>query len=168
MNVKVLWEVVKPDKFQGGLMDLFEPCMYLNPTVPLSEYEVKRGEDMRIDLILQNMYNLDPAIVGNYLQHIDILLYINNIDNPLNITEGMILRYPTQSDRFDEFRLVEDDFKTKTKNINKLLAVPNVSGKIDPKRKSYIDNGYSFPPTVRKEPKAAVSIQEGKFYIGGI
>jgi|688.fasta_scaffold964673_1 hypothetical protein len=168
MNVKVLWEVAKSDKFQGGLIDLFEPYMYVNPTIPLSEYEVKRGEDMRIDLIFQNMYNLDPSIVGNHLQHIDILLYINNIDNPLNITEGMILKYPIESDRFDEFRLVEDDFKTKTKNINKLLAVPNVSGKIDPKRKSYIDNGYAFPPTVRKEPKSAVSIQEGKFYIGGL
>jgi hypothetical protein len=168
MNVKVLWEVAKGDLKQGGLIDLFEPHMYLNPTVPLLSYEVKKGEDMRIDLIFQNMYDIDPALVGQYLQHIDVLLYINNIDNPLNIKEGTVLLYPNQSDRFEDFRLVEDDFQTKTKNINKLLAVPNVSGKIDPKRKNYIDNGYSFPPTVRKEPKNAVTLQEGKFYIGGV
>jgi hypothetical protein len=168
MNVKVLWEVAKFDKNQGGLIDLFEPYMYLDPRVPLLSYEVKRGEDMRIDLILQNMYNLEPQLVGDYLQHIDVLLYINNIDNPLNITEGMILLYPNSTDRFDDFRIVEDEFKAKTKNINKLLAVPNVSGKRDPKRKSYIDNGYSFPPTVLKQPKDPVSLQDGKFFIGGI
>ncbi len=114
------------------------------------------------------MYSIEPNVIGDYLEHIDVLLYINNIDNPLNIIEGSVLLYPNSIDRFDEFRIREDDFDAKNKNLNKKLAVPNVGRKIDPKRKQYIDNGYSFPPTVLKEPKDPVTLSNGKFYIGGI
>jgi hypothetical protein len=168
MIVKVLNEYVLTDNKQKGLYNLFEPHMYINPQVPLLTYTVQRGEDMRIDLIMQNMYSIEPNVIGDYLEHIDVLLYINNIDNPLNIIEGSVLLYPNSIDRFDEFRIREDDFDAKNKNLNKKLAVPNVGRKIDPKRKQYIDNGYSFPPTVLKEPKDPVTLSNGKFYIGGI
>ena len=48
--------------------------------VNYQQYEVQKGEEMRIDLVCQSIYGS--------LDYIDIILNANNIDNPLNIKEG--------------------------------------------------------------------------------
>jgi hypothetical protein len=40
------------------------------------------------------MYGIESSVLHVYLHDVDIILYINNIDNPLSIKEGMLLRYP--------------------------------------------------------------------------
>jgi hypothetical protein len=166
MNLKIFWEYVRKEPKQDNLYDLIEP--YIGYTVTnFFEYEVQEGEDMRIDLIFQNMYSMEPNEVGKYLGEIDIILNINNIHNPLNIQKGMKLKYPDFSE-FDSFRITESEFRKKNNNLTRKLVVPNVSRKIDPKRKEYTDNGFSFPPTVQKTPRDPVSIQNGNFYIGGV
>jgi hypothetical protein len=39
------------------------------------------------------MYGIESSVLHVYLHDVDIILYINNIDN-LSIKEGMLLRYP--------------------------------------------------------------------------
>ena len=67
-----------------------DPSFYYSTDVELREYVVQQHEDMRIDLVMQSIYDDDT---GMY-QHCDVLLYINNIDNPLNIRQGMTIYYP--------------------------------------------------------------------------
>jgi hypothetical protein len=49
----------------------------------LEEYIVQENEDMRFDLIMTSIYE-DKM----YYQYLDVILYLNNIDNPLNIRYG--------------------------------------------------------------------------------
>jgi hypothetical protein len=168
MDVKVLLDYVRLDSNQDGLYDLIEPYVLYRTDIPLLSYEVEEGEDMRIDLVFQSMYDLDPQSVGLYLDQIDIILNINNIQNPLNIQKGMILIYPNSIESIDQFRITEDDFKKSNDNLNRRLTVPNVSVKVDPKRKQFTDNNFSFPPTVLKNPKPPVSLQNGQIFIGGV
>lgn len=167
MNVKVLHEIVKKDNTQGGLYNLFEPNFNAREDLPLNEYEVKKGEEMRIDLIFQSMYQIEPEFLQYDLDKVDIILNINQIDNPLNIIEGMILKYPSK-DELDNYRVVDDPFKVANNNLTNKLVVPNVSRKIDSKRKQYVDNGYSFPPTVSKQPRDPVVVEGGQFFVGGV
>ena len=58
----------------------------------LNTYTVQTGEEMRIDLVMMSIYN-DPYV----LKDTDIILFLNDIDNPLNINVGDVIRYPVVS-----------------------------------------------------------------------
>lgn len=167
MDIKVLHKLVKGEKNQQSLFNLFEPYYFPRTDYQLFEYEVKKGEEMRIDLIFKSMYDLDPSFCEYYLEHVDIILNLNSIDNPLNITEGTILKYP-DLEALDNFRVIEDPFINSNNSVTQKLVVPNTSKRQDPQRKKFIENNYSFPPTVAKNPKDPVVVQDGKFYVGGI
>jgi hypothetical protein len=66
---------------------------FYNTSVALREYKVVLEDEMRVDLFFKNMYGIESSVLHVYLHDVDIL-YINNIDNPLSIKEGMLLRYP--------------------------------------------------------------------------
>ncbi len=70
MNVKVLFESVKTDGSQGGLYNLFEPYWVARTDFPFNEYVVKKGEDMRIDLIFKSMYDMEAFEVEYYLEQV--------------------------------------------------------------------------------------------------
>ena len=93
MDIISLKDSLKYD--ENGLVNLFKPVI-LNPTdnVSLGSYMVGRDDEMRIDLIFRNIYELSAVEVGIYLGNVDVLLSLNNIDNTLNIKEGTIIRYP--------------------------------------------------------------------------
>jgi hypothetical protein len=131
-------------------------------------YIVGIEDEMRIDLILQNMYGLDSFNVKLYMQDIDIICAINNIDNPLNIKSGMVLRYPSLGLLKDYRIRSETDLNSKKKSAISQLGVPNKQTKIDSSRKRYQDNGYALPPTVNKNPKSPVTIENGMYKIGGL
>ncbi len=168
MEFRQFKQLIRQDRNQNNLYNFIEPHISYLSDVAMATYEVKKGEDMRLDLVFNSMYNLDPASAHLYSVDMDVILNINNIDNPLNITEGMILMHPVDLGELELYRTAEDEFKTKVQNVNKRLAVPNVSRKVDPNRKKFVDNGYSFPPTVQKNPKDPVTIQNGRFVIGGV
>jgi hypothetical protein len=66
------------------------------------------------------MYGIESSVLHVYLHDVDIILYINNIDNPLSIKEGMLLRYPPIGD-MDKFRYTPTD-STSSINITKQLG----------------------------------------------
>jgi len=168
MDIKSLHEGVKinPDT---GLYNLFTPTFIFNNTIALSEHIVTKDEEMRIDLIFANMYLIEPSMMSEYYQDIDVLLYINNIDNPLNIKEGMLLYYPAIDDIY-RFRYTPSGLINDT-SITKQLGVPNTPNKAtrtDKSRQNYIENDYSLSPVVLDTPREPVRIENGRFSIGGL
>lgn len=153
------------------LFNLFEPSFFnLNiREEDLSEYIVTRDEEMRIDLIFKVIYNIEYDMLYNYLKDVDVLLYINNIDNPIDIKEGFIFRYPPIG-ILDTFRYNSSVENISNDSIRK-LAVPNMPNKttnVDSNRIDFIESNYSLSPVISSEQGDAVRIEEGNFKIGGI
>jgi hypothetical protein len=153
MNIKVLSEQTRLNPDQDGLFDLFEGFMMFRDDMTLGEIEVLEHEEMRIDLLIQRMYNLEPNEVYNELENIDVLLFINHIDNP----RGYFINY----------RYTEDD-NSKSANRNPILAVPNLSTRRDSDREKYKRNEYSLPPVAQPVPKPPIREENGIVKIGGI
>ena len=138
--------------------------------VQFRSYTVNESDEMRIDLILQNIYELDNIDMTDFYQHIDVLLALNNIDNPLNIRRGTILLYPTQIGQMELFRIEDevDKVKSSRRGVINRLGVPNKQTRKDKSRSDYLKNGLALPPTALEQPKTSVDIKNGKFIIGGL
>lgn len=167
MNITSLNNLVTNEE-QDGLFDLFDNFILYRTDVSMSEYVVKKFEEMRIDVIFQSMYGFEPNEVDLYLSDIDIILVINGIDNPLNIKEGMVLKYPSLVEDFEKFRYTEDKLNSSRRNVLPRLVVPNVSTKKDKDRENYKKSGYSLPPVVLETPKAPVRVDNGQIKMGGL
>jgi hypothetical protein len=79
------------------------------------------------------------------IEYCDILLNVNNIDNPLNIKEGSVILYPIND--IDILRYSAPD----NVDINKVLANSNKATRKDQSRKQYAENNLNLPPTVLEE-----------------
>ena len=117
-------------------------------------YRVQKGEEMRIDLISETLYR--------DIDDIDILCYINNIDNPLNFKEGEVILYPSK-DSLDDMRLT-DSTLTDEEDITQ---VPSKQTRKDPKRKQYIDNNRKLPPNQLPEKLDPINLDSNEIIIGG-
>jgi len=170
MDIKSLNEQIRSSgKNPGSLFNLFRPTIKYGggDEIQFGTYVVQEGDEMRIDLVMQNMYELSPTDIGIYLENVDVILTLNNIDNPLNIVKGMVLRYP-ELGSFDSFRIQNDEeSKNKKKSLAQKLGKPNKKTKVDPKRKKYLED-VVLPPTVNPKPKAAVRVEGSSFKIGGL
>ena len=168
MDIFSLYKTIKFNT-NNGVYNLFEPTIiFLNDTT--QEYTVTDADEMRIDLIFQNMYDIKPNSIYEMLENIDIILKLNNIDNPLNIKEGMVLKFPTMG-KFESYRYTPSLEEIGSDNVTKQLGVQNIPNKttrIDPNRQNYIENDYSLSPVVLDTPREPVRIVDGKFSIGGL
>jgi hypothetical protein len=136
--------------------------------INLNSYIVKPEEEMRIDLILKNIYDISDFELSRFYQEIDILFTINNIDNPLNIKTGQVIFYPPLAD-FDRFRIAKEaDIQTGSKDTISKLGVPDKTTRTDSTRQRYLQDGVALPPTVNKEPKEGAQIKNGNYIVGGI
>jgi hypothetical protein len=172
MDIKSLNEYIRPSEDGAGLNNLFRPVLLradIKSLVDVRRHEVKQEEEMRIDLILQNIYEIPSNQVFNYLEQIDVLLALNNIDNPLNIRKGLVIYYPSEIGKLDDFRnnQTEDQDLIKS-SVAKKLAVPNKTTRKDKSRSAYLESGYSLPPVVQEIPKPPVRIDNDRFSIGGL
>ena len=116
------------------------------------QYEVQRGEEMRIDLVCESIY-------GN-TDYVDIILNVNNIDNPLNIQEGTIIIYPTGN--IDGLRYSD----IKKQNAAEVLSNSNKQQRKDNNRKKYVENKYSLPPTIMNERTQQYDISSDVIVLG--
>lgn len=147
------------------MFDMFAPKMVMNPTVELVPYTVRKEQQGRIDKIMYDAFNTESMV------DVDVVLFINNIDNPLNIIEGQVLMLPSNSEglplfRYDR-RFDKMDKKRRDETLGFPAAEPNRSKSVDPNRTKYLDKIY-FPPTVNPNPRASVRTEGGNFLIGGI
>lgn len=121
--------------------------------VTYADYLVRKGEEMRIDLVCQSIY-------GN-VSNVDILLNVNNISNPLNIKEGSLIRYPDLSS-IPNFRItveVQNNVQRRIANVEKSVTT-------DPNRQKYTDQNFSLPPTVLDRPTEQVKIEGDTIKVG--
>ena len=167
MDIFSLYNTVKFNA-TDGFYNLFEPIILFKNDAT-QEYTVTDTDEMRIDLIFQNMYNITPNSIYEMLEHIDIILRINNIDNPLNIKKGMVLIFPTMGE-FETYRYSEVLEQTNNEVIKQLGVQnnPNKTTRVDPNRQNYIENDYSLSPVVLDTPREPVRIVDGRFSIGGL
>jgi hypothetical protein len=142
------------------MYNLFVPQFVFLPSILYYEYEVQKTEDMRIDLVMLSIYNEDESV----LENTDIILYINGIDNPLNIKEGMKILYVSIND-FDLLRIY---LLNQGEDVKSKIAIPNKTTRKDDSRKKYIESGYSLPPVVLEKPQQPVRLSDGDILIGGI
>lgn len=165
MNIKSINETRTNNSEQDGLFDLFQSSFLYRQDIAFETIEVQEHEEMRIDLIFQRMYNYEPNEVGIYLDAIDVILFINHIDNPLNVRKGMILKFPLFGE-IGNFRFTEE---TNRKSDRKpLLAVPNVSTRKDKSREQFKNSNFSLPPVALAEPRPSIRRDDGTLKIGGL
>lgn len=168
-NIKSLYEQVKRQDSAGSLFDLFKATIANSvEIIKLSEYIVPMEEEMRIDLILKSIYELEFISVEDYYGEIDVLLTINNIDNPLNIKRGQLIKYPSLVD-LSSFRITEEeDLSAKSNKALNAIAVPSKKARVDGSRQNYNNTGLALPPIAKSNPKDSVTINNGNFNIGGV
>ena len=149
-------EELKQTSRSGPNYDLFEvrwfrPSDYVFRTKSL--YKVKKGEEMRMDLVSFSIYNK--------VDHLDFLCFLNGISNPLNIQEGQLIIYVTEAQI--------DDFKKPpaSDTVQQAVAKANRGTKPDPARQDYLDNNLSLPPNLLEIPTEQVQRGENSIRLGG-
>ena len=164
LNIKSLYEQVKKLDKEGALYDLFKSTIRNQVgTIKINEYVVPMEEEMRIDLILKSIYELDYISIEDYYGEIDVLLTINNIDNPLNIKRGQIIKYPSIID-LDSYRITEEeDLSAESNKALRAISVPSKKTRVDNSRSNYNKTGLALPPIAKSNPKDAVVIKNGNF-----
>lgn len=136
------------------MYNLIEPTFTTKDLVKFTTI-VTKEQEMRIDLISYALYQS--------VNYSDLLLNINDIDNPLNIKEGDTLLYPPL-EHLQYYRITPN---TTTTN-RRILLSPNKSNKKDANRQQYIENNYQLPPTFLDNPSNPVSTGTGKITISPI
>lgn len=136
-----------------GSYDLTQPTFQDNfSSIVYNQYEVQKGEEMRIDLICQSIYkNTD---------FVDILLNVNSIDNPLNIQEGTILIYPTNN-----IELLRYSGRDENETVQ-ILGNSNKQQRKDKNRRTYVENKLSLPPTVLQDRTTQYDISTDRIFLG--
>ena len=149
------------------LFDLIKPTFSYRTDISLSKIVVESYHEMRIDLLFMDMYKLEPNEVGLYLENIDVILYINNIDNFLNIKKGMDILYPSSIAEIESFRIQDDEFEVKNKDMEKII-VPSKSTRKDISRTQFLNGESPLSPVLSSRPRNPIQIQNGRFNIGGL
>jgi hypothetical protein len=145
-NIKKVTQRYDKELGQTDFYDLTESTFRSRVDVSYNYYYVQKNEEMRIDLVCYSIYN--------NTDYIDILLNVNEIDNPLNIKYGDVIKYPSDKD-IPLFRV-----KTESKDITNTLINKNKSTRKDKNRNKYIEENFTLPPTVLQNTIEPV-IQEG-------
>jgi hypothetical protein len=144
-------QLVKNDG-SGDFYDLFEIFFKKENDVNFRVYTVQRGEEMRMDLVSQSIYN--------DTQYVDFLCNLNRILNPLNIKFGDSMIYVDLAE-IEAFRIVR-----KTQSAQQAIAKSNRGTQQDTSRQDYIENNFSLPPNVLERPAEQVLIKGSVIKLG--
>lgn len=147
-------EILK--KGEDGFYDLFQNTFDYTKVTNYSLYTVSRGEEMRIDLISNKIYG-----TTNY---VDILLALNNIDNPLNIKAGSVIFYPI-SDLLTP-RITPSEPEVESSSLILDGNIVDKSTRIDPNRQIYNKNNNSLPPTILERKTGQIDISGSSIVFG--
>lgn len=152
-NIKIVEQKIDKEFGQTKFYDLTESTYKTRIDIKYDFYYVLQEDEMRLDLICFKIY-------GN-TDYLDIIINFNEIDNPLNIKYGDVLKFPSAGD-IELLRVREE-----SQSVVKSLLNRNKSPRKDDSRKKYIDDNFSLPPTVLPTPLEPV-VQEGdNIVIGG-
>ena len=136
----------------GDFYDLFQIFFQDNNDANFKLYTVQRGEEMRMDLVSQSIYN--------DIKYVDFLCNLNRILNPLNIKIGDRMIY-VDVDAIEAFRV-----KPKTQTVQQVIAKSNRGTQQDKSRQDYVENNFSLPPNVLERPAEQVLIKGSVIKLG--
>ena len=141
-----------------------DPSFVNNITVDLYEYTIQQGETMRPDLIMKSIYDTNSSF-----EHIDVILYINGIENPLNLKQGTTILYPKYSE-LDKFRYVirGGELSNNPEDTNKEISRVDKTTKKDVNREKFNKGDYQLPPVVKNKPNPSVRVVGNNIRIGGV
>lgn len=120
----------------------------------LSVTSVEPQNDMRIDLVCNSIYDS--------IEYCDILLNLNDIDNPLNIMSGDVILFPTIG-AIPEYRVKDSNLE----NTRALLLNSRKSSRQDPNRRRFVEENPQLPPNFQQVPAPSVRIEGNELVIGG-
>lgn len=146
-------DILERDPNQNDLYDLSQVTYQEITGFPVFYYIVESYEEMRMDLISNRLYQST--------EYVDFLLRFNNIDNPLNIKEGDTIAYIDEPN-IEEYRVRPE----KSKVTQKALLNANKQTRKDSNRQSYVEEGYSLPPTLLETPVESVQVTNDSILIG--
>ena len=146
-------ENLSRDQNQDNLYNLFNKTYIDYPAAQSTNYVVDQDEEMRMDLISFRIYGS--------VNYVDFLCNFNQIDNPLNIMPGDVIKYVELTD-VTSFNNVD----TNVEEVRKGLLNSNKSTRKDPNRKQFVEQGYSLPPNFLETPQAPVRLDGNVLVIG--
>lgn len=137
---------------ESGLYD-FTTTTWKDFRTTTYTYEATFSDVMRIDLVSRELFGND--------EEIDFLLNYNNIDNPLNIMAGDIIKYTSvQDSQAGLYAEVENSA------VAASLMMSRRGTRIDPNRTNYLENLSSLTPTMRAVPGSSVNVVGNQIIIG--
>ena len=136
-----------------SLYDLTENTFIMYQDSPIRSYVTTEWDEMRPDTLCNNIY-------GN-TNHIDFLMKINGILNPMSIRRDDIIIYVDSQaiPNFEASQEVLDEVKRGFINLNK-------KRKVDKNRLKKGEERVSLPPTFNKNKVEPVQIDGNKVTIG--
>jgi len=146
MNIRDI-SILRRNVKNSNLYDLTKVTFkYVNEEIIAATYKVPKHQEMRIDLICDSLY-------GN-TDYIDFLLNFNNISNPLNIKEGLLLRYLSESD-IPPFYVNQE----KPENIQNKISSAGRATQTDPARQEFNERNLALPPNIMSKPTQQVVVE---------
>lgn len=155
-NIKSL-ENLSRDVNQSNYYDLFvQNYATLNDEVQLRYYIVDRSRQMRLDLVCTDLY-------GD-ISNLQLLMFINNIDNPFGIQEDDILFWVETK---DIARISAVDPKVIEDGREELINAFKASVS-DPARNAYLQNrgNDQLPPNIVPDNAPKIIIDNNKVIVG--
>ena len=165
MDITSLSDALIEYRGDTATIDLFTPTLAFDGKYELGKYVVTELVEGRVDLLIEDIYGADNYVYAD----IDVILYINNIDNPLSIVKDMTILYP-RKDNLVNFRWTPNNDQTDvaaTDRVTKKLMYPNKTKSNDPNRSKHLSSA-AVPPTVNTNSRPPVVVGDGKIIIGGI
>lgn len=129
----------------------------INEDIVINVFTVDRTREMRLDLVCNDVY-------GD-IQNLQLLMQINNIENPFGIKEGDLLLWV---DVKDLSKMNAVDPKIISDNRDSLITAFKASV-TDPSRARYLDGRGidNLPPTILDQNAPKIYIQNNQIVIGG-
>lgn len=146
-----IYDLEELPKLSDNTYDLTQLTFEDLEGVVFKEYVVQKGEEMRMDLVCQSIF-------GN-VDYVDLLCSLNKIENPLNIQEGTVIRFPLTS--LELFRI-----KPKNQSDINTLLNPNKTTRKDNSRNDYNDNSQNLPPTTLSSGVNQFNIEGDRLILG--
>lgn len=150
-------ENLSRDKNQSNYYDLFvQHYVTLAIDIQLRLYIVDRSRAMRLDLVCTDLYS--------NIQNLQMLMFINNIDNPFGINEGDVIFWIESKDlskvKVIDPKIIDDG---RDDLINAFKA--SIS---DPARVNYLKNRGTdkLPPNIIASSAPKIIIDNNKIIIG--
>jgi len=128
----------------------------------LEEYTVQDHEEMRFDLIIESIYETNL-----YYEYLDVILYVNNIDNPLNVLTGQKILYPRKED-LDSYRMEIQKTEILGDNNKNMNGNHTKVNRVDKNRADFINNNYTLNPVQSPDNQKSIKIENNNVVISGL